>query len=61
LLTNSSFVVTSLAESRPYMSTANLSKVFAPMVIGSSRSPVEDGLKKLQELKEQQMVRLVRK
>lgn len=34
----------------------NLSKCFAPMVVGTSRSLAGDGLKKLQDVKEQQMV-----
>jgi len=40
------------------LSIVNIAKCFAPMIIGHSRSQVDDGLKKLQDVKEQQMVRL---
>ncbi|XP_057366482.1 rac GTPase-activating protein 1-like [Daphnia carinata] len=38
------------------LTVANLAKCFAPMVVGASRSHTGDGLKKLQDVKEQQMV-----
>ena len=38
------------------MSTKKLAKYFAPLFIGNPHTPIEDGLKKLQDLKEQQMV-----
>ena len=40
------------------LSIVNIAKCFAPMIIGHSRSQVDDGLKKLQDVKEQQMVSL---
>ncbi|XP_046639477.1 rac GTPase-activating protein 1-like [Daphnia pulicaria] len=41
---------------RSRLSTINIAKCFAPMIIGHSRSQIDDGLKKLQDMKEQQMV-----
>ena len=38
------------------MPLSNLAKIFAPMVIGQPRIPLDNGLKKLQDLKEQQTV-----
>ncbi len=38
------------------MSKKKLAKYFAPLFIGNPHTPIEDGLKKLQDLKEQQMV-----
>jgi hypothetical protein len=40
------------------LSIINIAKCFAPMIIGHSRSQVDDGLKKLQDVKEQQLVSL---
>lgn len=51
------FYFVSVAENQSCRaSIVNIAKCFAPMIIGHSRSPAEDGLKKLQDVKEQQMV-----
>jgi len=46
-----------IAESKSaQMSKTQLAKYFAPLFIGNPQNPIEDGLKKLRDLKEQQMV-----
>lgn len=50
----------SIAENpRSEMPKSRLAKYFAQVVIGNPQSPIENGLKKLQDLKEQQMVSLI--
>jgi hypothetical protein len=38
------------------MSLSTLAKIFAPILIGQPRTLMDNGLKKLQDMKEQQLV-----